>query len=428
MKRDTALFIITYLLIGILVSRGLLEVIVSKKIAMLLQLGFVQILISSLFFLSFPITVDRNLLYFILSCFCFLLVMVLSCLLTSLVQDFDQWYIYFYFTFYVIEIMIFSAIFSTQKSYAFPLVKVFFYFGWFLFIGAVLIQLGVLSLPGNSDVLFKNFRAASVTGSYLHYPIIMALVAFIMIETFFITRSKKYAFAGVVFSLAPFLVASRSGVFIVVFSYMLYFFIKGIQMLKYFLSKKTNSYLNSSIVYKGVSCLFVFFILFIIGLYTYHTYQENDVFRKFNKRFFMVTNSKAGGNEGRLRSWRRGLKIWTDSNMIIGENTGKVTNSTSSLFKGSSRIVESGLIQQLANFGFLGMVLYYGTFLWLFTYFQKGHYFLKAVYLASLTQTLFYQSLEVIPFITILVFLPWVSKNMNATINQHRFKYSVHFS
>jgi hypothetical protein len=83
-----------------------------------------------------------------------------------------------------------------------------------MFVVAQLQQLGIISfflLPGNSYLYGAAIRPASLTGSYLHYPLLMAFLAFVALEVYFKHKGYLALAASAISFIAVGLSFSRSG-------------------------------------------------------------------------------------------------------------------------------------------------------------------------------------------------------------------------
>ncbi len=380
-----------FFLVGVLVSRGVLEKGLPKSVAMVSQLGVVCVVLAALFILYIRYFSLRHH-SLLVSSAAFLLVMGMSCLLTTLFQDFYLWGIYVVFNLYLVVVAV--GVIRLQDSDVSPVAfhRIIGFWGWSLFLVATLEQLKVLGMPGYS-FLGPLIRPASLTGSFLHYPILMALFAYITLQWYQLSKDKFYLLSGIVFALAPIVVISRSGAFIVLFTVCIGWLVSLVK------GEKRAIWL-SLLLCAGV-----------VALLLSQAGKSDSFIERLLTRIAMAGNLESAGNSGRVHSWIEAIRMWCSTNLIFGEFTGAITNSTKNLFPGKSDVAESGVLQQLVNFGLLGLVLFYALLLHVYTHIGSHHRLLRHVYLAALTQTLFYQSIEVVPFITLLLFLPWVSNS-----------------
>ena len=366
-----------------------MELVIPKSLAMMGQLGIVVAILTTLFFVYCRNITWRSYVTLLLSLSFFALALV-SALLTSILHDFHFWVIYLVFNAY----LLFVALGSTRladsliEPGAFP--KIFLFWGWILFFVATLEQLHLVTMPGYSFASIFLIRSASLTGAFLHYPILMALIAYLTLQWYIVSGHRLYLISGLAFCLAPITVVSRSGIFILFFGMFIYWVISLLQ------GKKAALWLTG-LLFAGIAFLAL------------SPSSENSVVGSIADRIISAPTMKAAGNVGRIKSWMGALETWSDSNLFVGEYTGTITNSTRNVFENKSTIAESGVLQQLVNFGFLGLLAFYALLLYVGSQIRREHQLLRIVYLAAMTQTLFYQSIEVMPFITLLLLMPWIS-------------------
>lgn len=384
------------ILVGILVGRGLLEIALPKTLAQALQL----MSLSSLLFLFFrPIpmqfTIKQTLV--VIGVVLLLADIFLSCLLTSFIHDYFFWPLYLVFN--VTLLMLFLCMIRSfpDSLLTVPIAPVLLFWGWVMLPVAALEMLRLISLPGQSDIFIR--RPAAFTGSFLHFPLIMAFFSLILLQWGQIIRSRLYVYSGCLFALSTVAVASRSAIFIIFFATLLY------PLLSRF--KKSGKILL--VITLAAS--------FLIGFITYQSHlQERSIALDLVKRITTASQSKAAGNEGRIQSWKTVINMWKDSNWLIGEHAGMVTNSAHSLDPRAHTVAESGVLQILVNFGLFGLLLFYITLYQAYRFIHRHHYWLRALFLAALVQTSFYQSIEVLPFMALLLMLPWISQSFEKQI------------
>lgn len=242
-----------------------------------------------------------------------------------------------------------------------------------LFSIALLEQLHVLHLPGETFTFGVFIRPASLTGSYLHYPLIMILFASIVhtIDN----KLTKISFLGY---LSVFVAFSRSGMMLVSVIICMTILFK----LHTFKIKLTIS-------------MIVYFVLTVFVVILFLTYS--DVLNLIWDRLISSVNINSAGNPGRIEAWSHGLKIIANSNFLFGNNFGTITNLTVNLTGAKSSVVESGFLQMLVNFGIIGTTLFYAIFAYMYRY--SYHRIQKGFLIAFVLQSFVYQSIEVLPFI-----------------------------
>jgi hypothetical protein len=123
------------------------------------------------------------------------------------------------------------------------------------------------------------------------------------------------------------------------------------------------------------------------------------------ERIIGATNLQSDGNDGRTEAWDKAAALVLPINVIAGSYFGLVTNSASDAVKNQFGIVESSLLQQVLNVGLLGTIFYFGLLISVTRLICPGSTLRLCVW-AALFQSLFYQSIEVIPFVFLLMTLP----------------------
>jgi hypothetical protein len=142
-------------------------------------------------------------------------------------------------------------------------------------------------------------------------------------------------------------------------------------------------------------------------------------------KMFSSVDQTDGGNSERIRLWYVGLDLLSNSNLLIGEHFGEITNLTANLSSGNSIVVESGVLQNLLNFGLLGTLFFYALLFNLLVKIQSKQF--KFFLIAFMAQSFVYQSTEVFPFIigSFLVFLVLYSienRQVSLTFKNKNFK------
>lgn len=163
-----------------LVSRGLFQIFVSKSMAyMLAFFGCVLFLIIFYYKIKviFSLKKERVLLSGLF--FAFALVSYLSMLLSGYNEAYG---IYIVYPFVISVVFFYSySIFpranSLDKKKFRTTIGLFI---WTMFVVATAEQLHIFSMPGETFTFLIFIRPSSMTGSYLHYPLVMVLLATII--------------------------------------------------------------------------------------------------------------------------------------------------------------------------------------------------------------------------------------------------------
>lgn len=375
----------------ILCSRGLIEIMTDKRLAYLIQV--VSVTIFQLSLIDFPkIKLNsgykKTLMLFII----FIIVAILSYIYTLITTNFDGGWLYIIINIYLTFLMMINRSIIIEKS---RLIRYDIIISIMIFILSLVAFLQqnaglLLFLPGQTYTFGSRIRPSSLTGSYLHYPIVLVLLGFLMLQIFVFSKKRIHCIFSLIAFMMCILSFSRSGAFIL-------FATIGIWFLAKF--KKINK-----IKLKKVISMPIFLVFIAIILY----YVKDTL---YVERIVSSFSSHSPGNDIRIIRWKYALKSFFNTNIIIGEFTGLITNATSNFnLISDNTVVESGLLQQLLNFGLLGTISYYMLFIEVTRNINKNSLWLKYAFIASVLQTFVYQSIEVLPFMFILCMFPQVSE------------------
>ena len=392
---DASIVVFAFLLL--LVSRGAMQLVFSKGKVMVLHLACVGGGVAVLGAMA-QRKIKVNTSWFIWSSLIFIMSVAASVGLTTVKTGYEYWSVYVIFTGFLLFVFLVAVLLSQSQFTYIPIHRLVLWVGWLLFLVSCVEQLRLVILPGNSK-FFMFVRSASLTGSFLHYPLLMSLFSFICLEWARSSGSKLYLASGLIFSLSTIMVVSRSGMFIVFLSYLFYF--------------------CYCLIYSWRQALIMFSVAFafLSSLLLAFLQLKTGVARMLAVRLFTSTSSQSAGNDVRVQIWQRIWDAWSSSNLLIGEYAGMVTNANQFGSRSMFTIAESSILQQLMNFGLLGMLSFYGLLFFLYTRIQKEHILLRFSYIAGVLQTSFYQSIEVVPFIVLLAFIPWFSLIMKERID-----------
>jgi hypothetical protein len=253
---------------------------------------------------------------------------------------------------------------------------------------AVAQQQGVfpIALPGFTFG-FDHLRAPSLTGSYLHYPIFIAVVAALCGVDYLTYKRKLSAVVCAVLTVCIFSALSRSGMLIILGTFALAFFKEPVRFLVRHAKLIVAGLLASAaiIVWGGVG--------------------GDSVLSTGAQRIAGTLSLSSDGNEDRAHAWDKAITLASPINLVAGSYFGLVTNSASDSAKSEYGVVESSLLQQVLNIGLLGTIFYYGLIISITKLVHRGNRITMCIW-SALFQTLFYQSIEVIPFVFILMTLP----------------------
>jgi hypothetical protein len=242
-----------------------------------------------------------------------------------------------------------------------------------------------IALPGTTYG-FDNLRVPSLTGSYLHYPLFVAIVASLCGVDYLMHKRVLSGLACAVLTACIFSSLSRSGMLIIVGTFALAFIKEPIR----FLTR------NAKLIMAGVlACM----AMMVLG-----GASGDSVVSVGAQRMMGATNLQSDGNDGRTEAWDKAAALALPVNVIAGSYFGLVTNSASDSVKNEFGIVESSLLQQVLNIGLLGTIFYYGFLISITRLVSRDSKITLCVW-SALFQTLFYQSIEVVPFVFILMTL-----------------------
>jgi hypothetical protein len=384
---------IAYLLAVVLcASRGVLEYLIGKDAAYLAQVGGIVLLL--VWYIS-PTAIaayfrDQGRLSF-----GFLIGMLFSIALSivATLEVTGQLGLSYLFVFIFTLFVYFYAISNYQRRFVRPR---FAYAGLVLI---ALIEAGValaqqqnvfpIDLPG-ATYGFDNLRAPSLTGSYLHYPLFVSIAASLCGVDYLVRKNVLSGIACAVLSFAIFSALSRSGMLIILGTFGLAFLQGPIQ----FITR------NAKLI---VATVFATMAIMIFGVAV--SSQNDSVVNVGTERMMGATDLQSDGNDGRTEAWEKAKSLALPANVVTGTYFGLVTNSAQDAVKQEFGIVESSVLQQILNIGLMGAIFYYGVLISVTKLVSSESRIALCVW-AALFQTFFYQSIEVIPFVFILMTLP----------------------
>lgn len=261
-----------------------------------------------------------------------------------------------------------------------------------LFIVASFEQLNSFLMPG-AWWLDGKVRPASLTGSKQHYSIILAILSLFVFQYWLSLKKMKYLLAFILGSLGVILSLTRSGAMILGITFFLY---AGYMFYTIHLIKINAKFLP------------VFFGIFIIAIISLFVVDLDF----FIQRVFSSLDTGSTGNSERVEAWILGWELLKNSNLILGEYTGVVTNATRTITSSKSFVVESGTLQMILNYGIIGFLCFYAIIFNIYRRINKKNIFLFCILLSGLLSTVVYQSIETIPFITLMSILPIISQDL----------------
>jgi hypothetical protein len=396
----SALFFCAFLSLCI---RGVYEVTIGKVLAYGAQVGLWSlVLVGSVTIYRYRAT---NLLSIgIVLTFLFGLSAMVSSVLTLHVAGFQGGIISTLVNVYLLMLFVIGYGFQTDAFAAKPVTIGISVAGVLLPVFGLLqlMQLPFLELPGRSIL-----RPPSLTGSYLHFPLLCGILVVCLLEAAkalrwrFLYLISFLCFVGVVIS------GGRSGTVVLLGTC-------GLYILFEFNKRPSATKLKFGSI--ALASILGFAVLFIIAYQFIPTLQ----------RISRLWDLQEGANTLRITIWLGIINAWFRTNLWLGEFTGMVGNTTGNVsgsVEGGTNsagfVAESGALQQLINFGALGFLFFYGAMLLTFRAIKKQCTFLRALFVSAMVQTLFYQSTEVLPYMAMLAFLPQFSRSLVIAGGEH---------
>jgi len=252
---------------------------------------------------------------------------------------------------------------------------------------------GANILPGaDTASLNGDVRPSSITGAFLHYPITLALVSFILLGLYVQTKVKAYAALGAASATMVILSFSRSGVLLLV---------AGVIAAALLSSRKVHALALASTII-AVGCLF-----------------GPDLARlPYVQRALSAFDLSEGGNAGRVDVWESTLSLWSNTNLFFGEWTGYLSNVTNNADGVTGGVAESGFLQQLASFGLVGAIAYYALLIIAVRSCVRCPVWYRAGMIAAIAESLVYQSIEVFPFVVMFAVVPFIANSQSMRSSQ----------
>ena len=376
--------------------RGLYEITIGKVLAYGAQVGLWSlVLLASVTLFRYRVT--NALSAGIVLAFMFGLSAMVSSTLTMHVAGFPGGVVATVVNVYLLLLFVAGYGFQTEAFTAKPIVIAMAVAGISVPIVGLLqlTQIPILELPGRSLL-----RPPSLTGSYLHFPLLCGLLAVCLLEGAralhwrFLYAISFLCLVGVLIS------GGRSGTIVLLGTGGLFILLE--------LNKRSSA---TKLKFASIALLAVlaFAALFAVA------YQFVPALERISR----LWDLQEAGNSIRITIWTNIINYWLHTNLWFGEFTGLVGNTTNNVngngateTNGGGFVAESGVLEQLINFGLIGLVSFYATMLLTFRAIVKECSFLRALFVSAMVQTLFYQSTEVLPYMAMLAFLPQYSRSL----------------
>lgn len=377
-----------FIVLFVLTSRGLLELLAGKTAAYGAQAGVVVLFTSTLLFRGRPCSTKR-----LAICLLLLWLLVIAALLSVLAtangSGAQGAAIYAaVMVFFGVLLMIFSGLdFAFTPGRGAGTAVALVALGMILV--ALMQQFGSLTLfPGTDLGTFRTeARPSAMTGSFLHYPIALSLLSFLLFGMYAISGRRVLLLSGLAGFLAVVVSYSRSGMVIVVV---------GLAV----------ALLAAQRVQVYVRLLVGLPLVAVAALLAAPTGSYVD-------RFVSIFQSAGAGNTSRITKWETLLDLWMQSPLLIGSHAGEYTNITSNLGSADTAPPESGVLEVLVSLGLLGLVAYYGLMVLAVNATPSDAVWFRAGMIAAIVQSFVYQSIEVLPFMGIYAMTPLLAKAMH---------------
>ena len=393
---------VIFIFILIIVGRGFFELLFEKKIAFLTQaLSIIVFILLSLG--VFGIKLRSK--YFsiqIIAISVFLLAAITSIVITIVLEHGGAPLFYSAIMVFLIVVFVLISAFTTSQKSILDIGNTVLVLILILFTVAVYEQVTETLMPGAWWYNGK-IRPASITGSKQHYSIILSILALFIFQYWLSLKRAKFLFGfllgvmGVVASL------TRSGAMILALTFLFYSSHRLYHAHLIKINPKILVVLGSFLV---LSILFSV-LYFDVGF--------------FLERVLSSVDTNSTGNSERVDAWLLGLDLLFSSNILFGEYTGVVTNATRTVTSNKSFVVESGTLQMILNFGLIGFSAFYLILFNVYRRIKRQHIFLFFTLLSCLISTIVYQSVETIPFIVLLSFIPLISSDITALTYRQNF-------
>lgn len=385
-----------FLLLAVLLSRGVLENAVGKNAAYAVQLGVIVAFTFLLLVAGGP-RPRTGRTWILPVAYVFVLVALISAWASLSIQGIDYFWQYLLVTFfYVATLVVYSLIdFDVMRRIAVG--PVLALLGLAL-VGVAFAQQygGFTSLPGGDLGTFGSLlRPASLTGSFLHYPIAASLIVFLLLGIGEQRRKRIYWLVAAIVALGVVTSLSRSGMVILLVGLFC-----GVALIPT-LSRR----------FRAVCALFLggSVLLFFLPA------------GPLLDRFTSIFDAGGSGNTIRIEVWTSVIDLWAASPILVGSHTGQFTNVTSNTSGFGGQVAESGVLQMLVSFGVIGLVAYYALMVGTLSALRRQPPWFIAGAIGGIAQSAVYQSIEVLPFMVLFALFPMIaSANTPVTPGSHR--------
>lgn len=373
-------------------SRGAIELAVGKNTAYAVQVAMLGIFILVLFARGRPVA-KQHIGASILILLGFVTVALLSLLATSSITGSESGLIYVAVMVFFASLMVFLTGVGFQFRATWRIAPVVAVVALSSIAFGILEQFGGLRLfPGGDLGTFGTIvRPASMTGSYLHYPIAISLLGFVLLGIYSTRRHWMYLVIGIAALAAGVITYSRSAMVLVLVG-----LVFGILLARGLVTRVR-------LILAAVAATAAVMILVPFGDYA--------------DRLLSIVDPEGSGNESRRIAWTRVIELWADSPLLIGSHAGEFSNVTSNFADGDNiGVAESGFLQIGINFGLLGALGFYILMTIAIRNAPRQPQWFRAGMIAAAVQSLFYQSVEVFPFMVIFALTPFIANQIAGSV------------
>ena len=377
----SSLFFVSFL---VLCSRGLFENAIGKGPAYVLQAGLWTIMVAVVTLHSRQ-RPTRYLAPSLTLTFLFGAVAVVSSYLTLASQGFSGAIIAALINVYLLLLFVVGQGIRPEDLSARSMLYCMAFTGLLLTAVGVLQLANIFELPGRSW-----FRPPSLTGSYLHFPLLEAAIGAYCVQGAVTLRMRWLYLVAVACFVGVVISGGRSGALIVFITALIYVVIRffelpGLQKVNFALGIGT--------------------IVGVLSVAIAIAYESSEALQHIGR----LGDLQDTGNAERVETWTWIYDNWSSTNLWLGEYAGLVGNITGNLTDTPTRVAESGVLEQIMNFGVIGFLLFYSVMLMSFWSIERSSLVLRSALIAALVQSSFYQSTEVFPFMAMIAFMPTFS-------------------
>ena len=258
--------------------------------------------------------------------------------------------------------------------------------------------LGIWSPPGSQELRYLGLvRPAGITGAMQHHAILLAGLAFVFWEFAKALRSISFRAISTIVALASITSLTRSGAMVI-----------GVGLCVVFSKRVWTLSQRHRLPRLGLGLPVIVASAGLAWLAWSQILRPTPVpIGAHVERVLSSFDLASVGNSQRVASWERGVQEIGEGPVILGHRTGAVTNVTSRLGGADSYVVESGVLQQILNYGIVGCFLFYVVMGMVVTAIPTDFVWLRGAAIGLILNSFVYQTVEVFPVIVLLGLLPW---------------------